>query len=205
MGISLNNQIPEISVKMDLQSTKNEELCPRTNIAVYLDGDLSPSDEIALEKHFAECKLCLSELNLQKKMLSALDFAFDSKSEIELPPNFAKVVVTTAESNVSGLRSKKERLIAFFLCAVMFLMILIGLGAETEKLFSVFRGFTDQFVTVVGFIFHFVYGITVGISVILKSLSQQLVFSSVTSFLLILGVFFISFAALSRLIIRYNR
>lgn len=190
---------------MDLQTAKNEESCPHGEIAVYLDGELSPSAEITLERHFAECKTCLAELNLQKKMLSALDFAFDNKAEIELPKNFAKVVATTAESNVSGLRSKKERSLALFLCAVMFLMVLVGLGAETEKVFAVFGGFAEQSIVVLGFIFHLIYGFAVGISIILKSLSQQIVFNSVSSFLLIFGLFFLSSVALSRLVLRYNR
>lgn len=191
---------------MDLQTAKTKKICPHSEIALYLDGELSPAAEIILEKHFAECKSCLAELNLQKKLLSALDFAFDDKfEEIELPANFAKVVATTAESNVSGLRSKKERSLALFLCSAMFLAVLIGLGAETEKVFDVFRTFADQAIAVFGFVFHFIYGITIGLSIILKFLSQQLVFSSFASLLMILGAFFISFAALSRIMVRSNR
>lgn len=190
---------------MDLQTAKNEEPCPREEIAAYLDGDLTPSAEISLEKHFADCKECLAELNLQKKMLSALDFAFDAKSEIEIPKNFAKIVATNAESRVSGLRSKKERLLALFLCTVMFLIVLVGLGAESEEVFNVFRSFTEQTFAVVGFVFRLIYGITVGINIILRALSQQIVFSSITSFFLIISVFFISFFALSKMIVRYNR
>lgn len=190
---------------MDLETSKTKESCPRGEIAVYLDGELSPSAEFALERHFKECKYCLVELNLQKKMLSALDFAFDNKAEIELPKNFAKVVATTAESNVSGLRSKKERPLALLLCTVMFLMVLVGLGAETEKIFAVFGNFAEQLFVVLGFIFHLIYSIAIGISIILKSLSQQLIFNSVPSFLLILGLFSLSFVALSRLVLRYNR
>ena len=191
---------------MNPQNVKTEEICPRSEIALYLDGELSPAAEIALEKHFAECKSCLAELNLQKEMLSALDFAFDDKyEEIKLPTNFAKVVAMTAESNVSGLRSKKERSLALFLCSAMFLAVIIGLGAETEKVFEVFRTFADQAIVVFGFVFHFIYGITVGLSIILKSLSQQIVFNSVASLLLILGAFFVSFVALSRIMVRSNR
>lgn len=191
---------------MDLQTAKTEEICPRSEIALYLDGELTPAAEIALETHFAECKSCLDELNLQKKMLSALDFAFDDQAEeIELPANFAKVIATTAESNVSGLRSKKERSLALFLCSAMFLAVIIGLGAETEKVFEVFRTFAEQFIVVLGFVFHFIYGVTIGLSIILKFLSQQIVFNSVASLLIILGAFFVSFVALSRMVTRSDR
>lgn len=191
---------------MNLQNVKNEENCPRAVIALYLDGELTPAAEIALEKHFAECKSCLDELNLQKKMLSALDFAFDDKAEeIELPVNFAKVVATTAESHVTGLRSKKERSTALFLCSAMFFAVILGLGAETEKVFEVFRTFAEQAVAVLGFVFHFVYGVTIGVSIILKFLSQHVVFNSAASLMLILGAFFVSFAGLSRMLVRSNR
>jgi hypothetical protein len=191
---------------MDLHTAKTEEICPRSEIALYLDGELIPAAEIALEKHFAECKSCLDELNLQKKMLSALDFAFDDKAEeIELPANFAKIVATTAESNVSGLRSKKERSLALFLCSAMFLAVMLGLGAETEKVFEVFRTFAEQLIVVLGFVFHFIYGLTIGLSIILKFLSQQIVFNSAASLLIIIGAFFISFVALSRMVTRSDR
>ena len=191
---------------MDLHTAKTEEICPRSEIALYLDGELTPAAEIALEKHFAECKSCLDELNLQKKMLSALDFAFDDKAEeIELPANFAKIVATTAESNVSGLRSKKERSLALFLCSAMFIAVILGLGAETEKVFEVFRTFAEQLIVVLGFVFHFIYGVTIGLSIILKFLSQQIVFNSAASLLIILGAFFVSFIALSRMVTRSDR
>ena len=89
--------------------------------------------KIVLEKHLAHCKSCLNELNLQKKMLSALDFAFsegNNQAEIELPANFAKVVAVTAESGVSGLRRPEERSRAFFLCPGLFLSVIVGLGTE---------------------------------------------------------------------------
>lgn len=189
---------------MDLQTAKTED-CPHEEIAVYLDGELTPAAEIALEKHFAECKACLTELNLQKEMLSVFDFAFDEKSEIELPENFAKVVATTAESKVSGLRSKKERSLALFFCSAMFLAVMLGLGAETGKLFAVFKTFAEQVVAVLGFVFHFIYGAAIGFSIILKFLSQQIVFNSAASFLIILAAFFVSFVALSRMIARSDR
>lgn len=191
---------------MELQTAKKEENCPRAEISLYLEGELTPAAEIALEKHFAECKFCLAELNLQKKMFSALDFAFDDKvDEIALPANFAKVVATAAESNVSGLRSKKERSLALILCSGMFFAVLLGLGAETEQVFGIFRTFAEQFIAVLGFVFHFIYGVAIGLSIILKFLSQQIIFSSVTSLLIIVGAFFISFVVLSRMVARSNR
>src|SRR5215207_7269746 len=83
--------------------------CPRIEIAAYVDGELSPREEFDLEMHFAVCETCSAELNEQKKLLYALDFALENEDEIELPENFTKVVVATAESNVKGLRCPRER------------------------------------------------------------------------------------------------
>lgn len=190
---------------MDKNFAENKRLCPNSEIAAYLDGELSPSAEFDLEKHFAKCQSCLAELNLQKKMLFALGSAFDEKNEIELPSNFAKIVATAAETKVSGLRSKKERLVAFFLCLVMLLIAAVGLGGETEKVLTIFRNFGEQLIAVAGFVFRLVYSAIFGISVILKALSQQIVFSSAFSFLLITALFFACIVALSKLTLRDNR
>ena len=193
---------------MDLQTVTTKEICPQSEISSYLDGELAPQDELVLEKHLAGCKKCLDELNLQKKMLSALDFAFNEKNdraEIELPPNFAKVIATTAETKVSGLRKPEERFRALYLCFGLFLLVLLGLGAETGKIFTTFTAVTEQIFVVAGLAFHFIYDVAVGICVITRALSQQFVVSSVFVVLLTLCIFIFSFIILSRFVDRYNR
>lgn len=190
---------------MNLQTIEPIEVCPRTEIAAYLDGELAPADEFRLDHHFANCKKCLDELNAQKKMLSALDFAFDNDEEIKLPKNFAKVVATTAESEVRGLRSKKERFRALYLCSALFLIVIIGLGAETEKVFFAFGKFGEQIWTIAEFVFHLIYNLTIGLSVVARSLSQQIVFNSnLPVFIIAAGLMF-SIFTLSRFCLRYNR
>jgi predicted anti-sigma-YlaC factor YlaD len=193
---------------MNLQTATTEQFCLQADIASYLDGELAPPDEIVLEKHLAVCKNCLDELNLQKKMLSALDFAFNDrnkKAEIKLPENFAKVIATTAESKVSGLRQPEERFRALYLCFGLFLLVLIGLGAETGKMWTAFTEFTEQIVVVSTFIFHFIYDVAIGLCIISRALSQQFVVSSIFPILLILCIFIFSFIILSRFVVRYNR
>lgn len=190
---------------MNSQTVKTEQLCPYQEISLYLDGELSPHEEIGLEKHLADCEKCLTELNLQKQMLTALDFAFDKHEEIVLPENFTKVVVAKAESGVSGLRSKEERFRAFFLCATLFLLIILGLGAESEQVFNAFANFGNRFMAIAGFVFHLTYDITIGVAVVLRSLSQQFVFSSIFTVLLVGFGFSILFLMLSRFIYKINR
>jgi predicted anti-sigma-YlaC factor YlaD len=190
---------------MNFSTPTTEQNCPREEISLYLDGELAPTEEILLEKHLAECEICSAELNLQKQMLSALDFAFDKRREIELPKDFTKVVVTKAESEVSGLRCKKERFQALFLCSALFLPLLVGFGAESEKIFSTFNSFGNQVFALADFLVHFIYDISLGLAVILRSLSQQIVFSTEFVVLLIGTVSLVFLISLPRFVNKLSR
>ena len=187
------------------ETAKIQTSCPREEIAAYIDGEINPREELELEMHFAVCKPCTEELNSQKKLLCALDSFCLNEREIELPENFTKVIVTTAESNVSGLRRPQERRNALFICSALFLLVLLGLGGETDAVLGTFGKFAEQFVAVIGFVAHLVYDIAFGITVILRSLSSQFVFDSAVSFGFVAVFFLISVLTLSRLVIKYNR
>jgi anti-sigma factor RsiW len=190
---------------MDLPVFTTEKNCPRAHIAAYIDGELQPDEELALEAHIAVCKECLADLNLQKKLLCALDSGFEKQADIQLPENFAKVVAVRAESGVCGLRSKQERFTALFLCVFLLLLALIGLGAETGHVLAAFGKIGEQSVIVLRFIGHLIFNLAVGTTIILKSLSGQFVFNSAVS--VVGGIFLLIFSALilSRLISRFNR
>lgn len=164
---------------MDSHATEIE--CPRREIAAYIDGELSPRDEIELEKHVAACRLCATELNEQKRLLCALDFALEGEREIRLPENFARVVVANAESAVSGLRSPNERFNAGFVVAALFLLFLVGLGGEVKTLAAAFTHFGEQIFTVSVFTAHLIYNVAVGASIILRTFGSQVIFDSTTS------------------------
>ena len=190
---------------MNLRTAVTKEICLQNEIAAYIDGELTPREELNLEMHFAVCQTCRAKLNEQKKLLCALDFALENEREIELPENFTKVIVTTAESNVSGLRRPHERFKALFICAALFLLVILGLGGETEIIFNTFLKFGEQVLAVGGFVFHLIYRIAIGTTIILHSLSQQMVFNSAVSVAFLVIFFAISLFALSRLMNRYNR
>ena len=175
---------------MQNQTEKIEESCPRTEIAAYIDGELSPSAEMDLEKHFAVCKNCETEFNEQKKLLCALDFAFDEKTDFELPENFTKSVVIKAESNVSGLRRREERFRALYFCAILFLLVILGLGNETETVFSTFKILFEQILAVGSFAVHLIINIAVALSAILRIIGGQFIYTPVFAFLAF-GVFLI--------------
>ncbi|MGI8788986.1 MAG: zf-HC2 domain-containing protein [Pyrinomonadaceae bacterium] len=191
---------------MNTPTATIENFCSqRSEIAAYIDGELLPREELELETHFVNCKSCAAELNEQKKLFCALDFALEGEREIVLPINFTRVVVANAESKVSGLRRPQERSKALFVCAALFLLTLVFLGAETDILLNTFWKFTEQFLAVGSFAWNLVYDIAIGAAVILRSVCIQLVSNSSGSVAILIGLFFVSLLALSRLMTRYHR
>ena len=189
---------------MNFQDVKNSNECPRADIAAYIDGELAAREELELEIHLAACKNCAEELNGQKKLLCALDYALE-KEHLELPENFTKIVVANAESRVSGLRRPKERYNALFICSALFLVVFISLGSEAKNvLFSSGKLF-EQFLAVGGFITHLIYDFAVGTAVVIRSLCFQYVFNSTASLALIALLFGFSALMFSRLLFRYKR
>lgn len=190
---------------MRLQPAKMNQTCPREEISLYLDGELSTADELVWETHLAGCEICRTEVNLHKKMFSALDMVFEAKQEVELPKNFAQVVAAKAESEVNGLRSKDERFRALSICAGLFLLMLFGLGAESDRFFSTFGVFGGQIISVFSFAFHSVSDFTVGVAVVLRCLSQQAIVSPIFLFVLTGCAVVLMLLIFSRLKLRFSR
>jgi len=189
---------------MNLQTAKIENVCShRSEIAAYIDGELSPREE--LELHLAVCKNCGFELNEQKKLLQTLNYVLESEKEIELPDNFTKVIVASAESKVSGLRRPQERFKALFVCAALFTLGVLGLGAETGTVFNAFARFAEQSLAVGSFVWNLIYDVSIGAAIVLRSLSHQIVYDSGASFAFLIGFVFVSLVVLSRCMPRSNR
>ncbi len=173
-----------------------EKICSqRSDLAAYLDGELLPHEEIALETHLAVCTECRTELNEQKKLLRVLDFALEDERDFELPEDFARVVAANAESKVSGLRCSRERSKALLVCAALFLLVILGLGRETETVLESFAGFAEQFLVVGRFVVHLFYDIALGTAIILRSIGSHLLFGS-TAFAVSTVIFLLSVALL---------
>ena len=178
-----------------------EKICSqRSELAAYLDGELLSHEESALETHLAVCGECRTELNEQKKLLCVLNFALEDEKEFELPENFAKIVAANAESKVSGLRCSRERSKSLLVCAALFLLVILGLGRETEAVLNGFTGFAEQVLVVAGFAAHLFYDIALGTAIILRSIGSHLLFGS-TAFA-VSALILLCSAALLRIIAR---
>ena len=114
--------------------TTDQNICPREELAAYLDGELSGTAREHFEAHVAECSECASELRSQRQLLCTLDAAFSSSSRTELPKNFTRVVATHAEHNLRGLREKSERQRALQLSALIAVAAFALLGAASGAL-----------------------------------------------------------------------
>ncbi len=183
-----------------------ENSCQHEVIIAYLDGELKPDEELELEFHFADCKPCADAINAHKKVSNSLEIILeDEMKHIKLPENFSKVVTAKAESNVSGLRQKKEISYAFLICAALVFFLTAGFGSKIDSFWAVPGKFVDQFMAVVIFGAHLVYDAAIAVSVICRSLCHKFIFSSVMSLVVVAGFFFIAFLSLSRLILRQNR
>jgi anti-sigma factor RsiW len=140
------------------------------DISAYIDGELSPDGELRLEKHLASCEACTSELNRQKSFLQELSFSLGTGSEIDVPGNFTRSVVTNAQSRVGGLRGPRERFNAIFICAALGLFALFALGPESDRIFAGIVDVAEKGFAILYFTGHVAYDIAFGITRILRSL-----------------------------------
>lgn len=190
---------------MNFQDFKTDEKCLRSQLAAYVEGELSSREELELEMHLAVCKSCAAELNEQKKLLCALDCALEVEQEIALPVNFTEVVVARAQSKVSGLRAPRERFKALFVCLALFLLVVLGLGGKIEAILNTYIKFGEQLLAVGAFALHLIYDISIGTAVIARSLSNQFVNNLPFAGTFFVAFFFFSLFAAARLFTRYNR
>jgi predicted anti-sigma-YlaC factor YlaD len=141
------------------------------DLAAYLDGELTAEGERVVDEHLSICTDCTQELNLQKRFLQLLESEVGRSAEMPLPNDFARRIVVTAESKVSGLRSKNEQFNALFLVAAVTLFCLFALGAEASGLFHGLTQTFDAIASVVAVILRVVTSFFVGLSVVLRNVA----------------------------------
>jgi len=160
---------------MSEETAKFETICSQSDIAAYLDGELDAAAEMSLEAHLFACKDCFNALREQKMVLCALNAALDHRMQIELPVNFAKKVTVRAESGLTGLRKREERLMAVTLCVLLFGLIgAVGLAGEGSALVEFLAGSVKAVSAVGGFVWAVVYNVALGAVVIIRALTRYL-------------------------------
>jgi hypothetical protein len=181
-----------------------KHLC-QGEIAAYLDGELEASAGSFLEEHLLECEVCNAELNAQRLFLCELDATLTLAPDLPVPSNFAQIVATRAESDMSGVRDGREHKRAFRFCLILALASFALLGAAASKaVFFSGRTVASQMFGIFGLLWTTLYDAAVGLTVISRVISGGLVtespFAGLAALLLALGV-----VLLSLLISSYHR
>jgi hypothetical protein len=139
--------------------------CARLN--EFLDGEMTASEGRVFEAHIVQCENCSIEVELHRGIESVPD-------DIVLPADFSKVIAATAESQVSGLRKRKERTVTLAIVAGLGIAVFIVLGANLRSLISVLTfgvEKTGAFFEVIG---TFLLNLVLGIVVIVKVAATQM-------------------------------
>jgi predicted anti-sigma-YlaC factor YlaD len=183
----------------------DNNLCRSEDIAAYLDGELSGDEVLRFENHVSVCKHCVDELQNQKRLLNELDLAFglDDKA-LPLPQNFTKVIKTTAESDMNGLRQKKEKSRALRLCVVLAVLsfALLGWVRLSDSVFTPLTNLVrivSSFMEIIG---RVIYDAGLGVCVITRAVSRHFIFESNPLNYLLFLLFMLSIVLLSRLVRR---
>jgi predicted anti-sigma-YlaC factor YlaD len=189
-------------------ASNNQDCRWSADIATYLDGELDAPSQLLFDEHIQQCESCAEELREQRRLLCALDFALGSNDPfVDLPGDFAQIVATNAESDMSGVRKRVEHRRALRFCIGLALgaFILLG-GATVIAVVSVpIKAFARSSVSILGFVSNALYDAGVGASIIIRPLGRRLIFDAHPIALLAFLVIALALALLPRLLVRYHR
>lgn len=183
----------------------NENRCQVEDVAAYVDGELSGLPLDRFEAHLKSCTDCAEELRAQRQLLCTLDVAFGNSRSFNLPKNFTRVVTARAESDLTGMRNKRERRCALQLCIALALVSFALLGAAVrtvvfDPIWSFFR--------VAGSVIHLAWQASseaaASATVVVRVLARALLFSH-NGFALLLAIFLLFISCLPFLLAKYRR
>jgi anti-sigma factor RsiW len=182
------------------------QTCETEKIAALIDGDLDPAELAALEEHIEQCSRCTSELQAQRLFMCELDSALASQFELDVPPNFARVVAVHAESDMRGVRDRKEHTNALRFCIILGLaaFALLGVASSKAVILSV-RSVAGKVFGVLGIFARTTVDAAAGFTVVSRVISRGLISDSRLAGLAGLLLVVLAIAVLSLLISRYHR
>jgi anti-sigma factor RsiW len=150
------------------------EVCPRDDIAAYVDGELSEAQRTRLEQHVSGCETCSRSLMEQRQFLAVLSASLDSRSDLPLPKDFTKKVVASAESSVRGIRQPGELYTAVFICAALLIFALFTLGFGSFEITSAVYGLGEKLFAFGLLIFKLIINLIFAAVVVVRSLASAL-------------------------------
>lgn len=187
--------------------TPTRSVCRSEEIAAYLDGELESEVRALLEEHLAKCARCAAELKMQQRLLCELNLALSDDASVEMPMNFAQIVAARAQSDLSGVRERRERRRAFNLCAVLaaLAIALLGGAAVSESIFAPLRAIWKGGAALFNFLGHALFDAGASLAVISRGVGGHLLFDSRPVGVLVLLLLASALFILRRLIVGYHR
>lgn len=189
-----------------MNASNNKLSCQRDQIAAYLDGELDAVVCALLEEHLKLCSACSAELADQRLLLCTLASTFGSASNLPLPTDFARLVAARAESDMSGVRDRREHRLALRLCAALAITAFALLGVASSK---VVLHFVGQLIGHVAGVFDLgwtaAYDAVAGLTIVSRMLSKVFIPGSLLVGLIVFLLLGLVLLLLSRLIAHHNR
>lgn len=191
---------------MPTSVSTSDSICETEKIAAFIDGDLEPSERATLEEHINHCSRCTSELQAQRMFMCELDSALAGSYDLAVPADFARVVAVHAESDMRGVRDRKEHTRALQFCIILGLAAfsLLGVASSKAVIFSA-QTLANKTVGILGLFGNTIYDAAAGFTVTSRVISGGLIAGSRLAGLTALVVVCLAIALLFLLISRYHR
>jgi anti-sigma factor RsiW len=186
----------------------HEERCEwERATAAYLDGELEDASAAIFEAHAKECAACAGALREQRRLLCLLDNAFDETFEkrVALPADFTRVVKARAQTDMSGVRERRERTISLKICLALTFSIFALLGAPAFDALAPVMDAARAVAGVAGLIGNAALDAGAGTLVIARAVGGRLVADTNSHALLQWLLFACALALLLRMIGKYHR
>jgi hypothetical protein len=171
-----------------------------------VDDELEPARRLEFEEHVRVCDSCARELQAHRTFMRELDTALADRFDLEVPPDFAKVVAVHAENDMRGVRDRAEHRKALRYCVVLGLLAFALLGAASSRaLLGTVQMFFKAVFGIINLLGKTVYDAMSGVSVLTRALRRSLVGDAGPADLVALLLFVFAIGLLTLLISRYHR
>lgn len=180
--------------------------CQSDLISAFVDDELESVDRLAFEEHVRGCEDCAIELRAHRTFMCELDTALANRFDLEVPPNFAKVVAVHAENDMRGVRDRSEHRRALRYCIILGLIAFALLGVASSR--AVLASVQSFFKAIFGIISLFgrtIYDAMAGFSVLARVFRRGLIGNAGLSDLVVVLIFAFAVGLLTLLISRYHR
>ena len=186
--------------------TTDKNICQSDQIAAFVDDELEPAQRLAFEQHVRSCDGCASAVRAHRTFMRELDTALANRFDLEVPPNFAKVVAVHAENDMRGVRDRAEHRKALRYCIIIGLVAFALLGVASSR--AVLASVQSFFKVTFGIISLFgktIYDAMAGFSVLARVFRRGLVGDAGLADLVALLLLAFVVGLLTLLISRYHR